>query len=272
MTRPGAAHLGTGTVVFFHAHPDDEAIFTGGTMARLAAKGWRVVLVVATHGELGTPRAAGEGDRSIAEQRMEETRRAADILGVSRLDFLGYRDSGMLGDPANTAPGALWSAGTAEVAGRLADLLREERPAALVVYDQTGIYGHPDHVKVHEAGVAAADLASTPVRYEATVDREYLHFVETHVVVEAGGGRSRADVVPGELGLVASPIGMPTVLITTTVDVRSVLQVKRAAMAAHGSQIPETASAMRLPTEDFAAVYGFEWFIRHGPSGPIEAL
>ncbi|MDP9071762.1 MAG: PIG-L family deacetylase [Actinomycetota bacterium] len=272
MTEPVLADQGGGAVVFFHAHPDDEAIFTGGTMVRLAEEGWRLVLVVATRGELGAPRAPGEAAGSVAEQRVDETRRAADLLGVARVEFLGYRDSGMLGDPANTAPGALWSAATDEVAGRLARLLGEERAAALVVYDQTGIYGHPDHVKVHEAGVAAAELASTPVLYEATVDREYLHFVETHVVIEAGGGGGRADVVPGELGLVASPIGMPTVEITTTVDVRGVLQVKRAAMAAHGSQIPETASAMRLPTDAFAAVYGFEWFIRQGPPGPIEAL
>ena len=258
--------------MFFHAHPDDEAIFTGGTMARLAADGWRVVLVVATRGELGAPTAWTEGPDVLAGGRVAETRRAADLLGVARLEFLGYRDSGMLGDAGNTAPGALWSAETEEVAGRVASVLLEERAAALVVYDQTGIYGHPDHVKVHDSGLRAAVLASVPVVYEATVDREYLHFVETHVVIEAGGGPGRRDAFAGDLGLAASPIGMPTVVVTTTVDVRSALEVKRAAMAAHASQIPETASAMRLPTDAFAAVYGYEWYVRRGPSGPIETL
>jgi LmbE family N-acetylglucosaminyl deacetylase len=250
------------TVVFFHAHPDDEAIFTGGTISLLAAAGWPVTLVVATQGELGLPRASGE---LIAPRRVDETRRSAEILGVSRLEWLGYHDSGMLGDPANVAPGAFWSADTEEVARRVAAVLHHEEAAALVVYDQTGIYGHPDHVKVHQAGMRAGQLAGVAAIYEATVDREYLHFVETHLVVETG-----TDV--GGLGLVASHIGMPTVLIDTTVDVRSRLEVKRAAMAAHQSQIPETASAMRLPTEAFAAVYGYEWFVRHGPRGPIEAL
>jgi LmbE family N-acetylglucosaminyl deacetylase len=230
------------------------------------------VLVVATRGELGAPRAAGGATEALAAQRVPETRRAAELLGVARIELLGYRDSGMPGDVANTAPGAFWSTDSARVAQRLVELLRDERAAALVVYDETGIYGHPDHVKVHEVGVRAAALAGTASVYEATVDREYLHFVETHLVIEAGRGGAAPGPEPARLGLAASPVGMPTVLVTTTVDVRPLLDVKRAAMAAHGSQIPETASAMRLPTDAFAAVYGFEWFVRHGRPGPIEAL
>ena len=120
----------------------------------------------------------------------------------------------------------------------------------------------------------AAELAGIGTVYECTVDREYLHFVETHLVAEAGAGgagdRDRGE--GGSLGLAASPVGVPTVLVSTTVDVRHVLHLKRAAMAAHASQIPETASAMRLPTEEFGAVYGYEWFVRRGVSGPIETL
>jgi LmbE family N-acetylglucosaminyl deacetylase len=265
-----------GVVVFFHAHPDDEAIFTGGTIARLAQAGWTVVLVVATGGELGLPPATpadpsvgpAPGGSGIAEQRMAETRRAADLLGVARVDFLGYHDSGMAGDPANAAAGSFWTSDTEAVAVRLADLLADTCAGALVVYDEAGIYGHPDHVQVHRAGVRAAELAGLAIVYECTVDREYLHFVETHLVAEAGAG----GVGHGSLGLAASPVGVPTVLVSTTVDVRHVLHLKRAAMAAHASQIPETASAMRLPTEAFGAVYGYEWFVRRGPSGPIETL
>ena len=267
---PGPGRAG-GTVVFLHAHPDDEAIFTGGTIARLASDGRRVVLVVATGGEHGAPTSAAAVGVDLARQRAEETWRAARVLGLSRVEFLGYRDSGMLGDAANTAPGAFWAVSVEEPARAVADVLVEEEAEALVVYDQVGIYGHPDHVKAHQVGRRSAELAGVEPLYEVTVDREYLHFVETHLVVEAGvPGATGAR--PGELGLAASSIGVPTVVITTTVDVRPVLPVKRAAMAAHASQIPETASAMRLPTEAFAAVYGYEWFVRHGPPGPLEEL
>lgn len=240
-----------GAVVFFHAHPDDEAIFTGGTMALLAERGERVVLVVATRGELGGP------------DRVEETCRAADLLGVRRVEFLRWRDSGMAGDVANEAPDAFARVDVEEAAGEVARLLREEDASALVVYDEHGIYGHPDHVQVHRVGRRAAELAGVPTVYDATVDREYLHFVETHLVVEARGGR------PTGLGLAATDIGMPTLLIDLTVDVTRMLERKREAMAAHGSQIPETASAMQLPVEAFAAVYGYEWFLRTGPPGPL---
>ena len=245
------------SVVFFHAHPDDEAIFTGGTMALLSERGVRVVLVVATRGELGGPG---------AEQRIEETCRAAELLGVARVEFLRWRDSGMAGDPANDAPDAFAGAEVEEAVAEVARVLHEESADTLVVYDEHGIYGHPDHVQVHRVGRRAAAVVGVPNVYDVTVDREYLHFVETHLVVEAGGGR------PVGLGLAASDIGMPSLLIDLTVDVTRMLERKREAMAAHGSQIPETASAMQLPVDAFAAVYGYEWFLRTGPPGPLDAL
>ena len=256
-------------VVFVHAHPDDEAIFTGGTMVRLAAAGARVVLVVATGGELGeapaeSAAAGAGGARALADRRRDETAAAAAALGVARVAWLGYHDSGMAGDAANHAPGSLWSADVGAAAGRLAGVLAEERPAAVVVYDATGIYGHPDHVAVHRAGHRAAAAASVATVYEATVDREYLHFVETHLVEEA--------ILAGDLGLVRSHIGLPTVAIDLTVDVRPALAAKRAAMAAHASQIPESTSALQLPADHFADVYGWEWFARVGPAGPLDGL
>jgi LmbE family N-acetylglucosaminyl deacetylase len=256
---------GPESVVFLHAHPDDEAIFTGGTMARLANTGWRVVLVVATGGELGAAPTGTDPGPAVARLREAETRRAATALGVARVEFLGYHDSGFSGDVANRADGAFCQADVQEVTDRLTAVLREEAARALVIYDEDGIYGHPDHVMVHRAGTAAARAAGVETLYEATVDREYLHFVETHVVAEA------RQAIAG-LGLAATGVGVPTVLVSTTVDVRSVISAKRAAMAAHASQIPETASVMQLPTGDFTAVYGYEWFVRHGPPGPIETL
>ena len=247
------------TVVLLHAHPDDEAIFTGGTMRRLALAGCRTVLVVATGGELG-----GSGDRDLAATRRGETERAAAILGVGALHWLGYRDSGMAGDPANVADGAFASADLGTVADEVACIVEAEGAGALVAYDGFGIYGHPDHVRVHEAGVAAARIVGLPTWYEATVDREYLHFVETHLVEEA--------ILTSDLGLARSHLGRATVEITTTVDVAGVLDDKRAAMAAHASQIPETTTALQFGDEHFAAVYGFEWFVRHGAPGVIDEL
>jgi LmbE family N-acetylglucosaminyl deacetylase len=248
------------TVVFLHAHPDDEAIFTGGTMARLAAEGVRVVLVLATAGELGATREVDSGD-ALPDQRRAETQAAAEELGIARVAHLGYRDSGLPGDPANDAPGSFFAADTEAVALEVAVLLTEEAAAAIVVYDAGGIYGHPDHVQVHRVGVRAAALAGVDTVYQATVDREYLHFVETHLVDHAG------DAVPGR-----PTIGVPSVLVTTMVDVRTCLAAKRRAIAAHGSQVPETSSAMTMPAATFADVYGYEWYVRTGPPGCIDDL
>jgi LmbE family N-acetylglucosaminyl deacetylase len=259
---PGQTHV-MAVVVFFHAHPDDEAIFTGGTIARLSDAGHRVVVVVATGGELGLPHDVASVE-DLAAVRRRETAGAAALLGVARVHFLGYRDSGLAGDPANQAPGSLGRAHPAEVAARLSEVLVEEGATTLVAYDAFGIYGHPDHVQVHRAGRLAAAHAGTESLYEATVDREYLHFVETHLVEEA--------ILAGDLGLARSNIGVPTVMVTTTVPVMGVLDRKRAAMAAHASQIPESTSALQLGWEQFAAVYGWEWFIRYGPEGLLDTL
>lgn len=273
---------GPGTVVFFHAHPDDEAIFTGGTMALLAAAGWRVVLVVATAGEQGLTTALIGPEVPLAVRRTGETAQAAETLGAQRIEFLGYHDSGLDGPSGSRPVGAFADAPIEEAAARLAGILAEEQARALVSYDARGIYGHVDHVQIHKVGLAAAGDAGVPTVYEATVDREYLHFVETHLVVEAtiaaqperteAGLRHRGQAEPPSLGLAAAPLGLSTVEIDCTVDVRPVLSVKRRAMAAHASQIPETSSAMRLPDGDFAAVYGYEWYARHGPVGPIDEL
>jgi LmbE family N-acetylglucosaminyl deacetylase len=256
------------TVVFFHAHPDDEAIFTGGTMALLAGAGWRVVLVVATAGEQGLTAAGVGPEVPLAVRRTAETAQAAECLGAQRIEFLGYHDSG-LDKPGDRPAGAFADAPVAEAAARLAGILAEERARALVSYDARGIYGHVDHVHVHLVGLAAAEEAGVPTVYESTVDREYLHFVETHLVVEATIATQPERT---GLGLAAAPLGLSTVEVDCTVDVRPVLPVKRQAMSAHASQIPETSSAMRLPDADFAAVYGYEWYARRGPLGPIDEL
>jgi LmbE family N-acetylglucosaminyl deacetylase len=247
-------------VVFFHAHPDDEAIFTGGTMLRLAEEGRRTALVVATSGEMGL-RPDGAPPSELGARRRAETQAACDLLAVDRLAFLDYLDSGTAGDPANHAPGAFFMADTAEAAGRLAAILDDVGASHLVVYDAGGIYGHPDHIQVHRVGVAAARLAGIETVYQATVDREYLHFVETHLVEHAH------DPVTGP-----PAIGVASVMVTTMVDVTRHLDRKRAAIGVHTSQVPEHVLDDLVPHASFAAVYGFEWYVREGPPGPIDAL
>jgi LmbE family N-acetylglucosaminyl deacetylase len=249
------------TVAFVHAHPDDEAIFSGGTIARLVEAGHRVVLVVATGGELGI---AATGVSHLGAHRRAEADAAAAALGVDALYFLGHHDSGMAGDPSNVAPGSFWSAEVPDAAARLQAALADEGVDALVVYDAAGIYGHPDHVQAHRVGLLAAELGGVDCVYEMTVDREYLHFVETHLVEEAA--------LAGDLGLAGSRIGSASVEIDLTVDVRAHLAAKRAAMAAHASQLPEHAPVFGLDDGRFAEVYGWEWFLRRGPRGPIDDL
>ena len=189
------------TVVFVHAHPDDEAIFTGGTMAWLAATGHRVVLVVCTGGELGLATDAAVDGPALAGQRRRETEAAAALLGIARVVTLDHRDSGMAGDAANHAPGSFWTADLALAAKEVAAVLDEEAAVAVVGYDERGIYGHPDHVQAHRVTHRAAALAGVATVYDATVDREYLHFVETHLVEEAA--------LTGDLGLVRSTSASP---------------------------------------------------------------
>ncbi|MGH9098480.1 MAG: PIG-L family deacetylase, partial [Acidimicrobiales bacterium] len=163
------------TVVFVHAHPDDEAIATGGTMAGLAADGHRVVLVTATAGELGEiPDGMLNDGESLADRRAVELAEAGRLLGVARQVYLGYHDSGMAGEESNQRPDAFAVADVDEAAGRLAKVLDEEHADVLVIYDEHGGYGHPDHVKVHTVGVRAADLAGTPRVFMATMDRGFL--------------------------------------------------------------------------------------------------
>ncbi len=258
------------TVAFFHAHPDDEAIFTAGTMIRLAAAGHRVVLVMATSGEHGidpseTGPDGGVERTEVATVRRTETERAAAILGIDTVVACGFGDSGLDGEN----PDGLAHIDTGDAAHRVLDLLTHHgiAPHVWVTYDPGGIYRHPDHVAVHAIGHAVAHRLAPTTIYEATVDREYLHFVETHVVIEAG-----LPDHPRELGLAGTDLGSATLEVDIELDVTSVLDAKRAAMAAHASQIPSDSTALTMTPAAFAAVYGYEWYRRIGPPDVIDHL
>ena len=159
-------------MVNFHAHPDDEAIATSGTMMKAAADGHRVVLVVATKGEQGepVPGALGPGEQ-LGDRRAAETHAAAGIIGAHRVEFLGYEDSGMAGEEANDNPACFWQADFDEAVERVARILVEESAAVLTVYDDHGGYGHPDHIQVHRVGVDAARKAGVEKVFFATMNR-----------------------------------------------------------------------------------------------------
>ncbi len=251
------------TLVSFHAHPDDETVLTGGTLAAAAAAGHRTVLVVATRGECGdvVPGTLTPGER-LADRRAAELTDAAEILGLSRVEFLGYRDSGMSGEPTNSAPNAFCHAEIGEAAHRLAEILRQERADVLTTYDRHGGYGHPDHVAVHRVGAAAAGIAGTPQVYEATMDRDR---------VRRGARALRLLRLHPPGHLIDPGFGVPRNTITTVVDVSRQLDRKRAAMAAHRSQIGPDSPLLALPKPLFAIAFGREWFVRADRAVPARS-
>ncbi len=248
------------TMVVLHAHPDDEAIATSGVMMKAKQLGHRVVLVVATRGELGEvpdDLAAGE---TLAERRTAETMEAARIIGTDRVEWLGYRDSGMEGEPSNDDEGTFHSADLDEAARRLAAILDDERADVLLTYDERGNYMHPDHVKVHHVGHRAAKLAGTPVVYEATMNRDFIW----NLMHESEAIREEVDAPELTETIEEFNLGMRDWEITHRVDVSDFVERKRAAMAAHKSQIGETSFFLQMPLEAFAQSFGQEWFILPG--------
>jgi LmbE family N-acetylglucosaminyl deacetylase len=257
------------TVVSFHAHPDDEALLTGGTLAKAAAEGHRVVLVVATDGAAGLAASSVLADGPLAARRGAELQASARLLGAHRVVSLGYDDSGMADAPTG-APRAFARAAPEEAATRLAEILREEEADVLTIYDPAGGYGHPDHVQVHRVGVTAAAAAATPVVLEATVDRQLLQRALRFVHRLPG---APADFHPDRFA--AAYTGRDA--LTHRVDVRAFVDQKRAALAAHASQatgdgdLRTIAAMLRLPRPVFRQVLGREWFVERGraPGHPL---
>ena len=247
------------TLVSFHAHPDDESIGTGGTLARAAAAGHRVVLVIATRGERGepTPGVLAEGE-ALWERRLAETFESARILGVQRVEFLGYVDSGMMGEPSNDSPYSFWTADVDHAADRLAAILREEDADVLTIYDDHGGYGHPDHIQVHRVGLRAAEIAGTPRVFQGTMNRDQIRRqIETFAPAEDGVDLSERI---GDL----QSFGTPEDEITHAVDVSDLVGLKQQSMRAHRSQIADDSWFLTMDDETFTGAFGTEWFIETG--------
>ncbi|WP_377269563.1 N-acetyl-1-D-myo-inositol-2-amino-2-deoxy-alpha-D-glucopyranoside deacetylase [Peterkaempfera sp. SMS 1(5)a] len=251
----GGDGLPSRRLLLVHAHPDDESIGNGATMARYAAEGALVTLVTCTLGEEGEvipPELAqltADRDDTLGEYRIGELAAAMKELGVTDHRFLGgpgrYRDSGMMGVPSNDRPGCFWQADLDEAAAHLVEVVREARPQVLVTYDENGGYGHPDHIQAHRVAMRGCELAADPsFRPELgaawTVPKVYWNCMPRSVL-EAGFAALRAAGEASPFPGVAGPADVPGVVddaaVTAAVDGSAYSARKAAAMAAHATQI-----------------------------------
>ncbi len=270
-----------------HAHPDDESIETGATMARYAAQGAQVTLVTCTLGELGEiipadlAHLAWDRENKLGQHRIGELAAACAALGVADHRFLGgagrWHDSGMMGTPSNDWDGVFWRADVDEAARALLDIIAEVQPQVLVTYDANGFYGHPDHIQAHRVAWRAFELADGLVAkfYATAVPRSVL--AEAIKVMGEGRNRSGGPGGPGgsESGFLAVdsvddlPFGVPDEQVTTEIDARDYLPAKLAAMRAHASQIAVDSPFFALSDRVGQRALGIEYFtLLAGPRGP----
>jgi LmbE family N-acetylglucosaminyl deacetylase len=247
------------TILAFHAHPDDEVLLTGGTLARLSAEGNHVIIVVACDGVMGP--ATGPGGQA----RLDMLRASASALGVHEVRHLGYADSGhgpiVFPDPPDRA--RFVRADLGESAARLASVIRDEHADVLLSYDPRGGYGHPDHVKVHQVGALAAKMTGTRI-LEATLPRELVALLFHPMRLMRLTVRFDPKVIRSSYS--------PRSAITHRVKVRRYAAQKRSALAAHlsGAQKDKGRAAgmhramIALPVPVFGVFFGYEWFAEPG--------
>jgi N-acetyl-1-D-myo-inositol-2-amino-2-deoxy-alpha-D-glucopyranoside deacetylase len=274
-------------LLLVHAHPDDETINNGATMARYVAEGASVTLLTCTLGEEGeilvpelAQLAADQADQ-LGGYRISELRDAMAALGVTDSRFLGgpgrYRDSGMMGTPANEKPRAFWNADLDEAIAHAVEVVREVRPQVVVTYDENGGYGHPDHIQAHRVAMgavaAAADPAYRPDLGEAwTVGKVYWNCLPRSVLQEgidalkAAGEESFFGGVDSADDL---PFAVEDDVVTAAVDGRGFVTEKDAAMRAHPTQIMVDGPFFALSNNLGLEVLGIEYYrLVQGERGP----
>lgn len=260
------------TLMVVHAHPDDEAIGTGGMLAKYSAEGVRTVLVTCTLGEEGeivvpeldTP----ENHARLAEIRIEELRAAVQRLGISDLEILPYRDSGMIDRPSNAHPECFWQADLDEATGRLVALVRRYKPQVLMSYNEEGGYGHPDHINAHKITVAAFDAAGAAQKYPGAgtpwtpsklyyISARRSLWLRTWKTMQARGIRTPLDEQSfDEARYVDDP------RITTVIDIHDYLPQKLAALTEHRTQIRADWMWLAVPEDLRGEMFNNEYFIR----------
>jgi N-acetyl-1-D-myo-inositol-2-amino-2-deoxy-alpha-D-glucopyranoside deacetylase len=246
------------SLLLVHAHPDDESIFTGATMARYAAEGARVTLVTCTLGEMGEvipPDLRHLLPDELGQHRVTELDRACAALGVADHRFLGgmsrYRDSGMAGLPDNDDPRCFWQASVDEAADALAKVIGEVEPDAIVTYGADGFYGHPDHVQAHRVTVRARELAGAAAPlYAVVMPRSVLE---------------RASELPEDSWFIRAAdlsASVPDDQVTTEIDATGYLGAKREAMRAHETQVTVDGDYFALSNEIGQRILGTEYYTR----------
>lgn len=250
-----------------HAHPDDEVISTGGILAKYADEGVRTVVVTCTDGSQGfgpggvLPGEAGHDLDSVAATRRHELGQSCSLLGVSHLEFLGYRDSGMAGWAGNDSPDAFCNASLEEAAAALVGLIERYEPQVVVTYDaDSGGYGHPDHVQAHRVTMAALDRTEVPSKlyFTARSRSSAERLAEVRERLQLPPRRRPAGIKESPRRV---PAGPRDVEITTVIDVGSAVERKHAALEAHASQLSDTVW-VQASKEDFAELFGEESFVR----------
>lgn len=266
-------------LLLVHAHPDDEAIGTGATMAKYAAENARVTLVTCTLGEEGEvvvddlQHLAADNDDELGRHRIEELATACEALGVRDHRWLGgpgrWRDSGMMGTPANDRSDAFWNADLDEATQLLVEVMREVRPQVVVTYDERGAYGHPDHIRAHDVTVAAFSASGDPAYRPATGEpwqpAKLYYTAVPKSVLQAGIDHFRASGEGSDFfGGVASadelPFGVTDDAVTTEIDAAPYLDAKLAAMRAHRSQIRLDGPFFALADGVGRSVFGTEYY------------
>ncbi|MBP2705532.1 PIG-L family deacetylase [Microbispora sp. RL4-1S] len=246
------------TLMAVHAHPDDEVIGTGGILSAYADEGITTVLVTCTDGGQGDgpdgvkPGEPGHDEAAVAERRLAELRESVGHLGVTHVELLGYRDSGMVGWPANDHPEAFFNAPVEGAAARLAELVERYRPHVIVTYDENGGYGHPDHIQAHRIAVRAAEMTGIPDKfyYSAAPRSRMLAMVEHMKAMGMG-----PDFEPPD------DFGTPDELVTAEIDVSAHSERKLKALRAHASQ-GDSAMLLAMPPEAQQLFFAAEFFTR----------
>jgi N-acetyl-1-D-myo-inositol-2-amino-2-deoxy-alpha-D-glucopyranoside deacetylase len=268
-------------LLLVHAHPDDESIGTGATMAKYAAEGAGVTLITCTLGELGEiippelAHLAADADGGLGEYRIGELAAACAALGVTDHRFLGgpgrWRDSGMMGEPSNADPGCFWQADVDEAAAELLTVIREVRPQVMISYDDNGFYGHPDHIQAHRVAWRAFELADGQVSkfYATTVPKSVLaqsiELMRGEPDSHPAGGTDFTKVDSVE----DLPFGVPDEMVTTDIDATGYLDAKIEAMRAHVTQIAVDSPFFALSNRVGQRAFGREYYILlAGPRGP----
>lgn len=262
----------TPRLLAIHAHPDDECIVTGGVLADSVARGYRTKVLTCTDGRRGEvvdPEMDAEVIAPILhEVRARELADAMEILGGVEFEFLGYHDSGMIGDDGNTDPDTFWQANLDEAIGRVVKVLREFKPDVVLLYDPYGGYGHPDHIQAHRVGTLAVEASSVaalyaehgpawdvPKTYQAAFTKDRVAYVTKQLLNRGLGSPYGDETDPTKIR-----IGVPEDVVTTSVDVRPYLKQKLEALKAHKSQVHETSHFFNFPPDLEEAFYGYEHF------------